>query len=73
MISIKNQILSDISQKQQQDIEPGTEPSLLNTDNYNKMVKMNSQTACSTEIASMEDLMQTSMKEGLSSKEVLHR
>lgn len=37
------------------------------------MVKISSQTACSTEIPSMEDLLKTSMKEGLSSKEVSHR
>ncbi|XP_066929181.1 calcium-transporting ATPase type 2C member 1-like [Clytia hemisphaerica] len=71
MISIKDQILN-IRQKQQQDTEPDREP-LLNTENYNKMVKMNSQTACSTDVGSMEDLMQTSLKQGLSSKEVTHR
>ena len=43
-------------------------------ENYKEaMVKINSQTACSTEIASMEDLLETSLKEGLSSKEVSHR
>ena len=37
------------------------------------MVKISSQTACSTEIPLMEDLLKTSTKEGLSSKEVTHR
>jgi len=37
------------------------------------MVVINSQKACSTESASLEDLLQTSLTEGLTSKEASHR
>ena len=57
------------------------EPSILNklSQEYSEcesretMSKINSPTACSTEISSLEDLLKTSLKDGLSSKEVSHR